>query len=377
MTQRKRLWNVSCAARIVVAALCWQVTLSLSAAANPLSLSAVSTASSLRASLAAALEGRAGKGSFDLGLELGIAQEWIEEGEAEVQHRTGPPIVLPTANRGSWAHPTPPDQAVQATVSGAEAPQRLPEKPYGWEQLKYDLTYVYRKPAHLDAKERRAAFAIAGTTGLLYVFRDDIQEAWQDNRSDSRTDFLNSARIMGGAGFAPAVALAAFGVSFLTDNDRELETAQLVLESWALSAVGSGLGSFILAVERPEDGDAIRFFALDGHGVSYDVSVAASVIPPLRRQYLRVGSEDGLGLKILKHGLSVVLYSGMVFTALQRIDADKHWAPDVFLGMVNGLGVGRVLGQAHDQARQRRSTVALSVLPGGLAVTWTLSLGPR
>ena len=215
---------------------------------------------------------------------------------------------------------------------------------------------------------------MAGTTALLYVFREDIQDAWRRNRSESRTDFLNSARVMGGAGFAPALALAAWGASFVTESEREKETAQLLLESWALAAVGSGVGSFVLAAERPEDGNAIHFFDVEGHGVSYDVSVAAAVIPPLRRQYLRVRPGDGTGLRILKHGLSALLYGGMAFTALQRIDADKHWAPDVFLGMVNGLGVGTLLGQARDDAERRRSRVALSAQPGGMAVTWTLSL---
>ena len=236
---------------------------------------------------------------------------------------------------------------------------------------------MVHKPAHLDAGGKRAVFAIAGTTGLLYVFRKDIQEAWQEGRTERRTDFLNSARFMGDGAFAPAVALAAYVVSFATHNDREKETAQMVLESMALSGVGAGIGQFVLATERPEDGDAIRFFRSDGHGISFDVAIAASVIPPLRRQYLRVSPEDSVGRRILKHGLSALLYSGMVLTALQRIDANKHWAPDVFLGMVTGLGVGRTLGQAHDEARERRSQLGFNVLPGGFSVTWTLSLDSR
>jgi hypothetical protein len=276
-----------------------------------------------------------------------------------------------------WDEEPPPEAESASTFPDTEREPRVPERPFGWQQFRFDLSYVARKPAHLDARETRVVIGVAGTTGLLYAFRKDIQEAWQENSSESRTDFLSSARVMGGAAFAPSVALAAYLASFVTHNEREKETAQLVLESMALSGLGASLGSFVLAAERPEDGDEVRFFHTDGHGISSDVAFAASIIPPLRRQYLRVRPEDSFGRRILKHGISALLYSGMVFTALQRMDADKHWAPDVFLGMVTGLGVGRTLGQAHDEAHMRRTRLAFSVLPRGVAITWTLSLDSR
>lgn len=318
--------------------------------------------------------------AFGLGLQRAAAEATLGSDPSQTAP-AGPAIRLPTGTE-EWqaqaALPAAPAPTPREEQSGERRdPDEVPEKPYGWKQLRFDLRYIAQRPAHLTDSDKRALVAVAGTTALLYVFREDIQDGWRRNRSESRTDFLNSARFMGGAGFAPAVALAAWGASFVTDSEREKETAQLLLESWALAAVGSGVGSFVLAVERPEDGNDIQIFDLEGHGVSYDVSVAASVIPPLRRQYLRVRPGDGTGRRILKHGLSALLYGGMVFTALQRIDADKHWAPDVFLGMVNGLGVGTLLGQARDDAERRRSRVALSAQPGGVALTLTLSLDPR
>ena len=413
-------------ARVAIAGLCWLASAGPQSAAEPLEEAA--GGASFRLTAAESFGGREKEAGFDLGLygltgpsgsptpskpgvrgPAGIPTQREDRGElrivmpegsdrvlvsskasgitdcgslafcgsARVSSGRGSTIALPAAMHDWKAQPSPADHATPAPTTGGEKAERLPEKPYGWGQLRFDFRYVARKPAHLDARERRGALAVAGTTALLYAYRKDIRDAWQENSSESRTNFLNAARFMGDGGFAPAVALATYLASLVTHNEREKETAQLVLESAALCAVGSGIGSFVLAVERPEDGDAIRFFAMDGHGVSFDVSLAASVIPPLRRQYLRVRPEDSTGLRILKHGLSALLYSGMAFTALQRIDADKHWAPDVFLGMVNGLVSGRVLGQAHDEAAQRRSRLGFRILPGGLAVTWTLSLDPR
>ena len=375
MPQTETLRRSPFGARIAVAGLCWLATAGPHSAAELIGEAA--GGSSFRLAIVESTDGRGAKTGFDLGLEPEIGAGWTRFSSSIEPVQLGARVMLPDGGFDWNGLPPPAGTKASALASGTGEAEKIPVKPYGWKQLRFDLRFVAHKPAHLDAGEKRVVLAVAGTTGLLYVFRKDIQEAWHENRSESRTDFLNSARIMGSAAFAPTVALAAYIASFVTHNDREKETAQLVLESMALSGVGASIGQFVLATERPEDGDAIRFFRLDGHGVSGDVAFAASIIPPLRRQYLRVRPEDRLGRKILKHGLSALLYSGMVFTALQRIDANQHWAPDVFLGMVTGIGVGRTLGQAHDVARERRSRLAFSLLPRGVAVTWTLSLDPR
>ncbi len=321
----------------------------------------------LRLQAAASLHGPAAGRPLPLGIAAALADELAGATTAAASRELPPHLIHPVPPQRT-AGPAPADEA-----AGGPSP---PEKPYGWARLRHDLPFVARKPANLSSGEKWSALAVSGTTVALYVFREDIREAWQDSSSDSRTDFLNSSRIMGGAGFAPAVAFAAWAASQLTDNEREREAAQLVLESWAMSAAVAGIGSFVLAAERPEDGNNVELFSTEGRGVSVDVALAASVIPPLRRQYLRVQPGDGTGRRILKHGISALLYSGMVLVALQRIDADKHWAPDVFLGAVTGLAVGGALNQAHDEAQATRSQVHLEVLPGGLVLTWNLNLGP-
>jgi hypothetical protein len=353
----------------------------LAAAVPPVaagSAGSAADASGVVSALAGCRDGRSEEAGFDLGLEELLDSEWASAAAVQAHTRRVDLAVPPTARQDWGAAPVRGGTRQPADQTENENPEKVPAKPYGWKQFRYDFRYVAHKPAHLNGKERRTVLAIAGTTGLLYVYRKDIREDWLDSKTEKRSEFLSNARFMGSGGFAPLVALSAYLASFATHNDREIETAQLIMESMALSGIGSGIGQFVLATERPEDGDAVRFFALDGHGVSFDVAIAASVIPPLRRQYLRIRPGDSLGRKIVKHTFSVLLYSGMVFTALQRIDADKHWAPDVFLGMVTGLGVGRTLGQAHDEAARRHASgFGISPLPGGVAVTWTLSLDRR
>jgi hypothetical protein len=63
------------------------------------------------------------------------------------------------------------------------------------------------------------------------------------------------------------------------------------------------------------------------------------------------------------------------------MDRDRHWAPDVFLGYANGLGIGRLLVDSHRGGRgwreaRRRGTpgaearLAFEFGPGALRITW-------
>jgi hypothetical protein len=218
----------------------------------------------------------------------------------------------------------------------------------GWDRLKEDVRLVVTKPFHLDAAGKRQALYVTGTTLALYGLRHEIRREFQEGKSDDRSDFLQHARWMSRGAAAPVLALGAWGASFVTHDPREKETAQLLLTSAGMSAAIAGAGSLVLATERPEDGDAVRFFRTDGHGVSLDASLAAAIVPPLRCQYLRVRPQDGRPKRWLKRGTLGLLYAGAGLTALQRIDDDKHWAPDVFLGLVNGFTVGEMLCRARE-----------------------------
>ena len=249
----------------------------------------------------------------------------------------------------------------------------MPPHSYGWHQIGYDTRRLSTRPARWDRRSGRRLGAVAGTTLGLYLLRDEIRDIVQNNRSAGLDRFLGDARIMGQGGFAPALAVAAYLSSFATRNDRERETAVLLMESWAWSAAAAWGGSFVLAAERPEQGDQVEWFHTDGHGVSLDAALAASVIPPLRRQYLRVDPDDGAGRKFWKRTGTALLYAGAGLTAYQRLYADKHWAPDVFLGTWTGLTAGRNLNRAHDEAAAARVGARFRV--AGTRMTWTWKWG--
>jgi hypothetical protein len=240
--------------------------------------------------------------------------------------------------------------------------------PHGFGQIGLDARYLATRPFHLDRRGWTKVAATLATLGALYATRDEIRDWSQDHRRESWDRFLQKPRVMGKGAFAPSAALVAYASFFGTRDDREKETAVLLLESMVFTGVVTGIGRFVLATERPEVGNDVHFFRRNGHGFSGDAALAASVVPVLRSQYLRVDDQDGGGMRFWKRAATGVLYTGAFLTGYQRINNDKHYAPDVFLGLVSGFTVGQLLCDSHDRSRESRSRVTLGPVPGGIGL---------
>ncbi|OLE66089.1 MAG: hypothetical protein AUG03_01670 [Acidobacteria bacterium 13_1_20CM_2_68_14] len=241
-----------------------------------------------------------------------------------------------------------PIRAGESPPPPATPPQRL----YGFHQIGLDAQYLATRPWHLDRRGKIKVAVTAGTAGTLFLLRNRIRDYAQEHRSEARDRFLQKPRTMGKGAFAPSLSLLTYGASFLTHDDREKETSVLLLESMAFTGIGVGLGQFVLSSKRPEVG-----------------KLAASVVPILRRQYLLAKPQDGRVLRVWKRTATGLLYAGAGLTAYQRINNDKHWAPDAFLGLVTGFTVGETLCDSHDKARaQLRDRLSLDFGPHGAAL---------
>ncbi len=256
-------------------------------------------------------------------------------------------------------HPT---RAEESPPPGSPGPPRL----YGFHQIGIDAKYLVFRPFHLDRGGRIKVAVTAGSAGALFLLRNRIRDYAQEHRSDARDRFLQQPRTMGKGAFAPSLSLLTYGASFLTHDDREKETSVLLLESMAFTGIGVGLGQFVLSSQRPEVGKEVHIFRWGGHGISGDAGLAASVVPILRRQYLKGKPQDNRALRFWKRTATGLLYAGAGLTAYQRINNDKHWAPDAFLGLVTGFSVGETLCDSHDKSReQSRNHLSLDLGPHG------------
>jgi hypothetical protein len=281
------------------------------------------------------------------------------------------PTLIQADEAASQAPQDPGESSVPSGNDAAPQPLDLAH-PYGFKQIGLDARYLITRPAHLDRDGILKVALTVGTTGILYLYREDIRRWVQDHNDPEREEFVNQVRVMGKGAFAPTLALIAYGSSFITKNPREKETAVLLLESMGFTAIATGVGQAVLATQRPEDGEEINYFARRGHGVSGDAALAACVVPILSRQYLTIYEGDGPGVRFGKLSGASFLYAGAFLTGYQRLDSDKHWAPDVFLGLVTGFTVGQMLSDSHEKSRMESSFhVQFSARPGTFQARFT------
>ncbi len=232
--------------------------------------------------------------------------------------------------------------------------------PYGFQRLQYDLRYLFQSPGRPHKDDLPKIFLFMGATTLIYAGREDIRETVIDNTTKSRKQLYDDARISGKGAFAPGLALIFFTLGQIRDTDYELETAQIILESAALSAITAAAGSFVISSERPRDGDEVNFFQSGGHGFSLDVALSSSFVFPIIDRYLKIYDYDSGTKKTFKYVARVFLFSLPILTALQRMSSDSHWASDVFLGATAGFTIGKILSNAHKPKRYGRLNVSFS-----------------
>ena len=284
-------------------------------------------------------------------------------------------LLSPPLSGVSWSQPAP--------AAHTEERHLRPDTPLEWSQIGRDARYVFGRPAHLDRPGWFKLGAVVGTGAALYLVRKDIRDAVQRNRTESADRFLDDARNMGKLGTPLAASLGFYLAGLVRGSEYDTETATLILENLAFAGAITGTTQKVIATDRPETGDRIRFFGSNGHSVSGDVTIATSVLAPIIDRHLLIEGDDGRGVRFWKRFGTWALYGTAGLTALQRMDRDRHWAPDVFLGYANGLGIGRLLVDSHRggrgwrEARRRgaatpgaEARVAFEFGPGALRITW-------
>ena len=262
---------------------------------------------------------------------------------------------------------------VGSTVARDADPPKEPDAPLGWRQARRDTRYVLTRPWHLDRRGWTRVAWVAGTTAALYLVREEVRDAAQRNRNEPLESILDGARNMGKGASVPIVALGFYLSGRLGGSGYRTETAQILLESVSISFFMAGVGNTVLAAERPEEGDSVRFLDTDGHGVSGDVSIAASMLAPIVDRHLRVTPQDSRGRRFWKRFGAWGLYGTAGLVALQRIHSNDHYLPDVFLGYANGLTMGRLIVDSRRGGREwrdRPGRVTVRPAPGGLRITW-------
>lgn len=231
-----------------------------------------------------------------------------------------------------------------------------------------DARHLVTRPFTLEDRGRRRVAAVAAATFSAYAGRHAVRDAIWDGPEGHRSPLAEHARdLLGKGATAPLLALGFVTASAWTRDPRERRTAAMLLESAAFSYAAAGVGSFVIASERPRDGEDVDVLRFGRHGVSADVALAASIVAPIRRSYLMPRPGERRSAASARRLASAALYAGVALVAWQRMDSDAHWLPDVVLGAATGLAVGGGVCDARGLSGIRFGPLAA----GGTGFSWS------
>lgn len=246
----------------------------------------------------------------------------------------------------------------QNPAASSDAPtqtqtQRLPDKPPEAAPRYKDGIYLFNKdywlgyplnvwrfvsaPARFDETDWFIAGVAATTGAVLVALDDEIRDFWQDNVTGGTSrDVFDVFNLFGDAKFQVPVILGGYALAELSDQTGLMEARRgksafiLAAQSAILTQLLVGGIKFISGRERPNENDDQNQFngPNSGNNTSFP-SGHASAAFALAGTLSEVYQAD--------HPWAPwVLYPVATGTALARVDRDKHWASDVFIGGLIG-----------------------------------------
>jgi len=207
-------------------------------------------------------------------------------------------------------------------------------------QFGRDAISIFSSPAHWRGKSLLTLTAVVGTGALIFAFDQCIKE-WVDSNNtglfDSAWEFITNT----GHGVFLGGLMASYyiaGEIFKLDNMRKI--ALLGVESFVISGALVGLLKYSIGRARPYTGESrlsfhpfsstSRYYSFpSGHSMS--AFSVATVIAEHSKEFL---------VDVLAYGMATLV-------AMSRVQKNKHWASDVFIGSVIGFFIGKKISDLN------------------------------
>ncbi len=203
---------------------------------------------------------------------------------------------------------------------------------------------------------------VAGITAGLYAADRDLNEWVQEKRSHTSDEISKYAELFGNRWYVVPALGAFYFYGRMAKNERARRAAVLSVESLVLSGALTGGLKYLTHRHRPNTGDPHD--AWDGPGFSSShrsfpsghAASAFSVAAVLASEY-----QETVLVPPAAYGIAAL-------TALSRLNDNKHWASDVFLGSAIGYFTGQAIVRLHRREGDRNVTLVPVIGPTGAGV---------
>jgi undecaprenyl-diphosphatase len=193
---------------------------------------------------------------------------------------------------------------------------------------------VVRAPARCRARQWALVAALVAATLLAYAEKRPLQAFFRRGDNEFERSVAEFANV-----FGSGVAMTCLGfIAYVLgrwSRKRAVVDAAIVFAAaglWCLAL--TSIGQFVFAEHRPNDGGAMRFFALGGHGVSGHSSAAALLYWPVRDILVR-------GAKMsVRRAAGAAFVAWAIVVGWSRVWLGMHFVWNVLFGFAIGGFIG-------------------------------------
>ena len=211
-----------------------------------------------------------------------------------------------------------------------------------------DTKNIVTSPAGWNKNNWLKASLVAGVTLGLYAFDEDIKDWIQDNRHDDLAEF--GERFGDGKIVLPPLVIF-YALGHAANNVKAQRTALLTLENVVITGIFTQLMKYSFQKHRPITGDPFDSFdgpVGGGDNLAFPsghTSLAFSIATPIATEY-----KDNIIIPPLAYGLASLV-------AWSRVNDNKHWASDVFMGASLGYFTGKAICRLHEDEDSSNVTI--------------------
>jgi membrane-associated phospholipid phosphatase len=282
--------------------------------------------------------------------------------------------VAPTGSAGADPLQSPPEETAETGRAAEETPPDEVVRLEDLDILRGDYLSSYAEnswriltgPLRYDRDDWLLAGLITAGTGAFLALDEEIDDFWQDELKGNVSDTLaDVTRQFGETDVLFIATLGGYALAEALGLEREKSAFLLTLESVILSGALTGGFKLLTGRRRPSGADGAFDWEgpLGGGGIdsafpsghTAKAFGAASVIAEI------YGDEYPW--------VPWLAYAAAAGTGLSRINDEKHWASDVFLGGAFGILVGKMVTRYSPFMRENNLTVR-PFESLGLAISW-------
>ena len=212
-----------------------------------------------------------------------------------------------------------------------------------------DIEYALPSPWRWNSSDWATASIVAGTTGILYVLDDEINDNFKDNRSSTTDDLSDVFEPFGNSAIVFPTLVGFYLYGQFGENEKIERTALLAAESFLVSGLFNSVLKVMMRRTRPFDGVSADTFDSSFTGnnsfPSGHTTTAFAIATVVANEYEKVPF------------IAPISYGIATLTGLSRLNDQKHWASDVFFGAALGYFTSKTILRLHSNKKGRHFTI--------------------